>query len=126
MSDQLGPDFEERLRTELDRFRPPTPLPKRARFNRPQPAYRRWGRMQLAVAMAGALAGLTVLAASAASRTDPSTWPPRAGTTVEAGAHVGGTTAAPSPEKAPPNQSRPPAQSPPPKTPTAEPGQGCP
>src|SRR3989475_4118939 len=102
MSDQLGPDFEERLRTELDRFRPPTPLPKRARFNRPQPAYRRWGRMQLAVAMAGALAVLTGLAASAASRTDPSTWPQRAATTGESLAPRGVTTTSPSPKKAPP------------------------
>src|SRR2546428_3114730 len=110
MSDQLGPDFEERLRTELDRFRPPTPLPKRARFNRPQPAYRRWGRMQLAVAMAGAPAVPTGLAASAAPRTDPSTWPQRAVTTVEPVPHAGETTASPSPAKAPPTQPKPPPQ----------------
>src|SRR2546428_9708934 len=110
MSDQLGPEFEERGRTERDRRRPPTPLPKRARFNRPQPAYRRWGRMQLAVAMAGALAVLTVLAASAGSGTDPSTRPQRAGTTVESVAHAGENTPSPSPKKGPQTPSRPPAQ----------------
>jgi hypothetical protein len=122
MTHRLGDDFEERLRAELDRSRPPTPRPERARFAQPQLGFRRFGRLQLAVAMAGALAVLTVVAASAASGTDPATWPQRAVTTVESVAHVGESVASPSPEKVPQTQSRPPAQSQPSKSQTSLPG----
>jgi len=114
MSDQLGPDFDERLQAELDRFTPPTPLPEKARFSLRQPRYRRFGRMQLAVTMAGVLAVMTVAAASAASGTDPSTWPQRAVTTVESVTHVVESNPTPSPVTQAPT--KPPAKTEPVKT----------
>lgn len=106
MSDQLGPDFDERLQAELDRFPPQTPLPEKARFGLPQPRYRRFGRMQLAQTMAGVLAVMTVAAASAASGTDPSTWPQRAVTTVESVTHVVEPNPTPSTETQAPTRPR--------------------
>lgn len=122
MTDQLGPDFEERLQAELERFRPPTPLPQTARFRGPQPGYRPFGGMKLALAMAGALAVLTVVAASAATGTDPASWPQRAVTTVESVTHAGEASSSPSPEHQ--TQSNVPAQGQPSKT--AKPDQKSP
>ncbi len=123
MTDQLGPDFDERLQAELERFRPPTPLPQSARFSQPPLRYRRLGGLKVALAMVGALAVLTVVAASAASGTDPSTWPQRAVTTVESVTHVGESSPAPAPEKLPQTQAKPPVKTEPSKTaePEAEP-----
>ena len=120
MSDRLGADFDERLRAELNRFRPPTPMPASARFAVLRPGLRRFGRLHLAVAMAGALAVLTVVAASAASGTNPTSWPQRAVTSVESVAHVGESAPSPSPEKVPQTQSRPPSQSQPSKSNTPQ------
>ena len=126
MSDQLGAEFEERLRAELDRVRPPTPMPENARFAEPQPRFRRFGRLQLAVGMAGALAVVTVVAASAASGTDPASWPQRAVSTVESVTHVGESGPSPAPEKPSQTESRPPAQSEQSKPKTSEPQRSSP
>jgi hypothetical protein len=126
MSDRLGAEFEERLRAELDRVRPPTPMPENARFAEPRPRFRRFGRLQLAVGMAGALAVVTVVAASAASGTDPASWPQRAVTTVESVTHVGEPAPSPAPEKPSQTETRPPAQSEPSKPKTAVPQRNSP
>ncbi len=122
MSDQLGPDFDERLRAALERFRPPTPMPQRARFNRPQPTSYRLGGFRPALAAFGALAALILMvAATAASGSpDPVVWTQRAVTTVETTVetvtHVSESSPSPSTERAPQSQSKPPAQAAPLKT----------
>src|SRR5258708_254560 len=58
MSDQLGPDFDERLGAELDRVSPPTPLPANARFHASPSAYRPLTGRKLALASAGAAGGM--------------------------------------------------------------------
>ena len=114
MSDQLGPDFDERLQAELDRFTPPTPLPEKARFRQPQRTYARLVGTRLAAALAAGLVVATVMAASAATGTNPSTWPQRAVTTVESVTHVGESNPTPSPETQAPT--KPPAKTEPVKT----------
>lgn len=126
MTDRSGAEFEERLRAELDRVRPPTPMPENARFAEPQPRFGRFGRLQLAIGTAGALAVVTVVAASAASGADPASWPHRAMTTVESITHVGESGPSPAPEKPSQTESRPPAQSEPPKPKTSEPDRNSP
>lgn len=122
MSDQLGPDFDERLRAALERFRPPTPMPQRARFRRPQPTSYWLGGFKPALAAFGALAVLILMvAATAASGSpDPVVWTQRAVTTVEGTVetvtHVSESSPSPSPVRAPQPQSKPPAQAAPVKT----------
>jgi type IV secretory pathway VirB10-like protein len=115
MSDQLGPDFDERLRASLERFQPPSPLPEGARFSRSRPVARRLRRMQLSLVIAGALVVATFVAASAAAGGPPSTWPQRAVTTVQSVTHVGENPAPSSPEKKPEAPPRPPVEAQPPK-----------
>jgi len=74
MTDQLGPDFDDRLRSELDRVAAPTPRPEHARFSRADITYRRLGRMKPVLAIAGALGILTVAATALASSPDPGVW----------------------------------------------------
>src|SRR2546425_7748510 len=82
MTDQLGPSFDRRLRTELDRFSPPTPRPESARYNRIPPGYGRLSFLKPAVAVAAALALVAVAAPAPSGSPNPSGWKQRAPTTA--------------------------------------------
>src|SRR5260370_6834755 len=112
MTDQLGPSFDKRLRAELDRFKPPTPRPESARFSRISPGYGRLGFLKPAVAMAAALALMTVAASAASGSPNPSVWKDRAWTTVQEvtqTAPPSPTPAAPKPPPIHPDTAAPPA-----------------
>ena len=115
MSDQLGPDFDERLGAELDHGAAPTPLPANARFHVSPPGYRPLVSRKLALTVAGAVALLMVAATALARSPNPAVWV----STVESVTHVGESSASPSPESSPQAQTPPPAQVQP--TRTAEP-----
>src|SRR5712692_3295790 len=103
MSDQLGPDFDERLGAELDRAGAPTPLPANARFNVSPSGYRPLVGRKVALAVAGAVALLMVATALARSP-NPAVWV----STVESVTHAAESSPSPSPESAPQAQPPPP------------------
>src|SRR5260370_3395063 len=105
MSDQLGPDFDERLGAELDRRAAPTPLAANARFNVSPPGYRPLVGRKVALAVAGAVALLMVGATALAHSPNPPVW---VGTVVSV-THVAASSPSPSPETAPPAPPPPPA-----------------
>ncbi len=113
MTDQLGPDFDARLRAELDRFDGPTPLPSDARFSQSPTGYRRFGGMKPALVVAGAVAALLVAASAASGSPDPAVWV----TTVENVTRVGPASPSPSPVTSPNTQANP--------TPRAEPSEAA-
>src|SRR5260370_11641154 len=110
MTDQLGPSFDKRLRAELDRFKPPTPRPESARFSRMSPGYGGLGFWNPAVAVAAALALLTVAAWAASGSPNPSVWKDRAWTTVQEVTQTAPPSPTPEPTKASPIQPAPAAQ----------------
>lgn len=114
MTDQLGPDFDERLTRELDRFVAPTPLPQRARFSGRQMGHRRLGRMKPVLAVAGALAILLVAASVLAGSPDPTVWTRHAVNSFESVTHAGQSS--PSPESGGSHQVQPPAHTQPSET----------
>jgi hypothetical protein len=105
MTDQLGPDFDERLGAELERVAAPTPLPANARFNVSPPGYRPLAGRKVALAVAGAVALLMVGATALARSPNPAVWV----STVESVTHVGGSSQSPSPDGVPQAQPPPPA-----------------
>src|SRR5216684_6042112 len=105
MSDQLGPDFDERLGAELDHGAAPTPLPANARFHVSPPGYRPLVGRKLALTVAGAVALLMVAATALARSPNPAVWV----STVESVTHVAASSPSPSPESAPQAQPPPPA-----------------
>jgi len=107
MSDQLGPDFDRRLKAGLDRFEGPNPLPSSARFSRSPTAPHRLGPIKLALAAAGALAVLTVAASALAGGPDPSAWPQKAVNSFELVTHIAQPSPSPSPTRSPQAQGRP-------------------
>ena len=111
MTDQLGPDFDARLRAELDRLEGPTPLPSSARYSQPRTGYRRFGGMTPALVVAGAVAVLLVAASAVLGSPDPAVWV----TTVENVTRVGPASPTPSPVTSPNTQANP--------TPRAEPSE---
>src|SRR2546428_10998232 len=110
MTDQLGPSFDRRLRTELDRFSPPTPRPESARYNRIPPGYGRLSFLKPAVAVAAALALVAVAAPAASGSPKPSGWEERAPTTLPEGNPNTPASPPPPPPEAPPQQPPPAAQ----------------
>ena len=117
MTDQLGPSFDRRLRTELDRFSPPTPRPESARYNRILPGYGRLSFLKPAVAVAAALALVAVAASAASGSPNPSVWKQRAVTTVQEVTQTAPASPTPEPPKASPIQPAPAAQPEPSKAP---------
>jgi hypothetical protein len=111
MTDQLGPDFDARLRAELDRLEGPTPLPSDARYSQSRIGYRRFGGMKPALVVAGAVAVLLVAASAVSGSPDPAVWV----TTVENVTRVGPASPSPSPVTSPNTQANP--------TPRAEPSE---
>lgn len=107
MSDQLGRSFDRRLRTELDRLRPPTPRPENARFSRLPAGHGRLAFLKPVVALAAALALLTVAASAASGSPNPSVWKQRAVTTVEEITQTAPPSPTPEPPKASPLQPAP-------------------
>jgi hypothetical protein len=103
MTDQLGPDFDARLRAELDRLDGPTPLPSSARYSQPRTGYRPFGGMRPTLVVAGAVAVLLVAASAVSGSPDPAVWV----TTVENVTHVGPASASPSPVTSPNTQANP-------------------
>src|SRR3989442_4089532 len=97
MSDDLGPDFDERIGAELDRASPPTPLLANARFKMSPSGYRPLVGRKVALAVAGAVAGLIVAATALA----PSPQPPGLVSTRETVTHVAPSSPSPSPANAP-------------------------
>src|SRR2546425_8039881 len=85
MTDQLGPSFDRRLRTELDRFSPPTPRPESARYNRIPPGYGRLSFLKPAVAVAAALALVAVGPPAASGSPEPVLLEARCATTSLSG-----------------------------------------
>jgi len=108
MTDQLGPDFDARLRAELDRLEGPTPLPSSARYSQPRTVYRRFAGMKPALVVAGAVAVLLVAASAVSGSPDPAVWV----TTVENVTHVGPPSPSPSPATSPNAQTNPPPRAP--------------
>lgn len=104
MTDQLGPDFDERLKAELDRFEGPTPLPSGARFSQSRTGSRPLEGLKPALVVAGAIAALLVAASAASGSPDPAVWV----TTVETVTHVGPASPSPSPVTSPNAQANPP------------------
>jgi hypothetical protein len=94
MTDQLGPDFDERLGAELDRLSPPTPLPANARFKVSPSAYRPINGTKLALASAGAVAVLMLGATALARSPNPAVWV----STVRSVTHAGESSPSPSPD----------------------------
>ncbi len=92
MSDQLGPDFDERLGAELERAPAPTPLPANARFNVSPPGYRPLVGRKVALAVAGAVALLMVAATALARSPNPAVWV----STVESVTHAAESSPSPS------------------------------
>ena len=109
MTDQLGPDFDRRLKAGLDRFDGPTPLPEGARFARLLPPRRHLGPVKPALALAAALAVLLVAASALAGGPDPSTWTQKAVSSFQSVTRV---QPAPSPisNSTPRGRSQPPAR----------------
>src|SRR5260370_41708176 len=93
MTDQLGPDFDERLGAELERVSPPTPLPVNARFHAAPSAYRPLTGRKLALALASAGAVL-MLGATALARSPN---PAARVSTVQSAAHARESRPPPSP-----------------------------
>ena len=120
MSDQLGPDFDERLGAELEHGFAPTPLPANARFHVSPPGYRPLVGRKLALAVAGAVALLMVAATALARSPNPAVWV----STVESVTHVGESNPSPSPESPVQAEPQPPAHAEP--TSPAEPSHGSP
>jgi hypothetical protein len=107
MTDQLGPSFDNRLRAELDRVRPPTPRPEMARFGL-MPAPSRWlVALKPAIAVGAALALLSVAASAASGSPNPGVWQQRAVTTVEELTQSGPPRPTPEQEKSPAAQPAP-------------------
>jgi hypothetical protein len=106
MSDQLGPDFDERLGAELDRIDAPTPLPADARFHVSGSSYRPSTSRKLVLAAVGAMAVLMLAATAFARSPNPAVWV----TTVQSVARPVESSPSPSPESAPPVQAPPPAR----------------
>jgi hypothetical protein len=108
MTDQLGPDFDERLGAELDRYVGPTPGPDRARFRQPALRYRRFGGRKTALVAAIALAVTMVGASAFSGSADPAVWV----TTVQTVTHVSASSPSPAASQASPQvPTRPPAHS---------------
>src|SRR5216684_4990502 len=105
MSDDLGPDFDERIGAELDRASPPTPLLANARFKMSPSGYRPLVGRKVALAVAGAVALLMVAATALARSPNPAVWV----RTVESVTHAAESSPSPSPESAPQAQPPPPA-----------------
>ena len=105
MTDQLGPDFDERLGAELDRVSPPTPLPANARFNTSPSGYRPMTGRKVALAVVGAVAVLMLGATALARSPNPAVWV----TTVQTVTHALESSPSPSPEGPAPVQPAPPA-----------------
>ncbi len=117
MTDQLGPSFDNRLRAELDRVRPPTPRPEMARFGM-MPAPSRWlVALKPAIAVGAALALLSVAASAASGSPNPGVWQQRAVTTVEELTQSAPPSPTPEQVKAPTAQPAPPAHPQPSETP---------
>jgi hypothetical protein len=94
MTDNLGPDFDLRLRASLDRVDGPTPLPENARFSSMKTS-RRLGPLRPALALAGALGILMVAATALAGSPNPGVWQQRAVNSIESVTH---SQSSPSPE----------------------------
>jgi hypothetical protein len=96
--DQLGPDFENRLRAELNRIRPPGNLP---RYAAARPAARVWplAPAALVIALAG-VAGLTVWAAT--GNANPSVWTNRVETIINPPTPTPALSPTPEPPRAAP------------------------
>ncbi len=105
MTDQLGPDFDERLGAELDRATPPTPKPANARFNVSPSSYRPITGRKVALAVVGAVAVLMLGATALARSPYPAVWV----STVESVTHAGESSPSPSSAARPPVQPAPPA-----------------
>jgi hypothetical protein len=120
MSDDLGPDFDERIGAELDRASPPTPLLANARFKMSPSGYRPLVGRKVALAVAGAVALLMVAATALARSPNPAVWL----STVESVTHVAASSPSPSSESTPQAQPPPPAHVEP--TPTGEPNHESP
>jgi len=117
MTDQLGPSFDNRLRAELDRVRPPTPRAEMARFGL-MPARPRWlVALKPAIAVGAALALLSVAASAASGSPNPGVWQQRAVTTVEELTQSAPPSPTPEQVKAPAAQPAPPAHPQPSETP---------
>ena len=95
MSEKLGPDFDDRLKRELDRFEGPTPLPEGARFSSAQ-SRRQLGPLKPVLALAGAMAILLVAASTLAGSPNPGVWTQRAVNSIESVTQAGHSS--PSPE----------------------------
>jgi hypothetical protein len=106
MTDQLGPDFDERLGAELDHFVGPTPRPEGARFSQATARYRRFGGRKTALVAAAALALLMVGASAFSGTADPAAWV----TSVQTVTHVSASSPSPVvPQASPQVQAQPPA-----------------
>src|SRR6266849_328826 len=105
MSDQLGPDFDERLGAELDRVTAPTPLPENARFHISPAGNRQLGGRKLALAASGAVAVFMLAATVFAGSPNPAVWV----STVESVTHLGESSPSPSPVSSPESEPQPPA-----------------
>jgi len=121
MTDQLGPDFDERLGAELDRATPPTPLPANARFNTSPRGYRPITGRKVALGVVGAVAVLMLGATALARSPNPAVWV----STVESVTRAAESSPSPSPEGPPSVQPAPPAHLVQP-TKSAEPGHESP
>jgi hypothetical protein len=82
MNDNLGPDFDRRLRASLDRVNGPTPLPENARFSTIK-VRRLLGPLKPALALAGALGILLIAASALAGSPNPGAWTQRAVNSIE-------------------------------------------
>jgi hypothetical protein len=121
MTDQLGPDFDERLAAELDHFVGPTPRPEGARFSQATPRYRRFGGRKTALVAATALALLMVGASAFSGSADPAVWV----TSVQTVTRVSASSPSPVvPEASPQVQAPPPAHAK--AAPTAKPAHESP
>lgn len=116
MTDQLGADFERRLRRALNRTPVPTPQPEQARFSQTNPTYQRFGGMKPAIAVACSLAVLMGAATAVSGSPNPAVWTQRTVTTVQSVTHTA-SSPTPEPEKAPSVQSNPAPQTAPAGTP---------
>jgi hypothetical protein len=106
MTDHLGPDFDERLGAELDRYVGPTPRPDSARFRQPAVRYRRFGGRKTALVAATALALMMVGASAFSGSADPAVWV----TTVQTVTHVAASSPSPpAPQASPQVPAQPPA-----------------
>ena len=110
MTDQLGADFDRRLKAGLDRFYGPNPQPENARFSRTQAPRRPIGPIKAGVAAAGALAVLLAAASVVAGGPDPSTWTQKAVSSFEAVTHAAQSSSSPASTPSPRANSQPPAR----------------